>query len=90
MTLSRRGFLELSGSGTLSATLGLSACGRESGAGAESDGIDGSDGSPPVIDGSVPLASPDRGPEAVNGPPRHCGRLGDFVRFCANCHNRTF
>ena len=64
MTLSRRGFLELSGSGTLSATLGLSACGGESGTGAESDG---SDGSPPVIDGSVPLASPDRGPEAVNG-----------------------
>ena len=59
MTLSRRGFLELSGSGALSATLGLSACGGESGAGAGSDGI------PPVIDGSVPLASPDREPEAV-------------------------
>ena len=59
MTLSRRGFLELSGSGALSATLGLSACGGEPG-----DGT-GSDGSPLVIDGSVPLASPDRGAEAV-------------------------
>ena len=59
MTLSRRGFLELSGSGALSATLGLSACGGEPG-----DGT-GSDGSSLVIDGSVPLASPDRGAEAV-------------------------
>ena len=59
MTLSRRGFLELSGSGALSATLGLSACGGQPGAGT------GSDGSPLVIDGSVPLASPDRGAEAV-------------------------
>ena len=59
MTLSRRQFLELSGSGALSATLGLSACGGQSGAGT------GSDGSPLVIDGSVPLASPDRGAEAV-------------------------
>ena len=53
MTLSRRGFLELSGSGALSATLGLSACGGQPGAGTGSDGI------PLVIDGSVPLASID-------------------------------
>ena len=90
MTVSRRGFLELSGSGALSATLGLSACGGESGTGAESDGIDGSDGSPPVIDASVPLASPGRGAEAVEAHLATVAASGILCAVRANCDNRTF
>lgn len=68
MTISRRSFLELSGSGALASALGVSACGVD-GFGGEGDaggrgGVDGQ-GAAPVIDASVPLASPDRGGEAV-------------------------
>lgn len=69
MTISRRGFLELSGSGALASALGVSACGvdgvGEEGSGG-SDGEVGAQGTAPVIDASVPLASPDRGVEAVD------------------------
>jgi len=68
VTISRRGFLELSGSGALASALGVSACGVD-GAGGENDvGGDGGvhrQGAAPVIDASVPLASPDRGVAAV-------------------------
>lgn len=68
MTISRRGFLELSGSGALASALGVSACGvdgvgEEGGVGA--DGVADIQGTAPVIDASVPSASPDRGGEAV-------------------------
>ena len=68
MTISRRRFLELSGSGVLASALGVSACGVD-GVGKQRDA--GGDGkvdrqrAAPVIDGSVPLASPDRGGESV-------------------------
>ena len=68
MTISRRSFLELSGSGALASALGVSACGVD-GAGGEggvgSDGASDFQGTAPVIDASVPSASPDRGGEAA-------------------------
>ena len=68
MIISRRGFVELSGSGALASALGVSACsvdgaGEEGGVGA--DGVVDFQGTAPVIDASVPSASPDRGGEAV-------------------------
>lgn len=68
MTISRRGFLELSGSGALASALGVSArgvdgVGEEAGVG--TDGAADVQGTAPVIDASVPSASPDRGGEAV-------------------------
>lgn len=68
MTISRRGFLELSGSGALASVLGVSACGVDGMGGEGGVGGDGEmnrQGTAPVIDASVPLASPDRGGEAV-------------------------
>ena len=68
MTISRRSFLELSGSGALASALGMSACvvdgvGEEGGVGG--DGRVDLEGTAPVIDASVPSGSPDRGGEAV-------------------------
>lgn len=60
--------MELSGSGALASMLGVAACGVD---GVGGEGAVGSDsgmdrrGVAPVIDASVPLASPDRGVEAV-------------------------
>ena len=68
MTISRRAFLELSGSGTLASALGVSACGPDAVAqegGAGGDGVVDVQGTAPVIDASVPSGSPDRGGEAV-------------------------
>lgn len=68
MTISRRGFLELSGSGALVPALGVSACGVDGMGGEGGVGSDGGvnrQGAAPVIDASVPLASPNRGGEAV-------------------------
>ena len=69
MAISRRSFLELSGSGALASALGVSACGvdgvgEEGGVG--SDGVVDFQGAAPVINASVPAGSPDRGGEAVD------------------------
>ena len=77
MTLSRGEFLSLSGSGALSAALGLSACAVDPSADTQSNAV------PPVIDASVPLASPGPGTRSRENPPCHGRRVGHLVHLRA-------